>query len=90
MADPRVDVNLHCGMNFGSDAVVTPNPNFVNFGLVSVNITEKLGSVSVTTTRHERAMNSSDWIWRGNDIEEATADRVSEKKKTIFILKNIF
>ena len=59
--DPRVDVNSRGGMNFRSNTVVTPNPNFVNFRLVSVNTTGKVGYVSVPTTRVGRPTNISDW-----------------------------
>ena len=43
MGDPRVNVNLCIGMHFGSDSIVTQNPNFVNCGVASVNATDKLG-----------------------------------------------
>ena len=76
-------------MNFGSDTVVTPNPKFVKFGLASVNTTDKLGSISVPTTRVGSPTNSSDWRWKGHDIEEATADRVSEKNQTETIKKKV-
>ena len=51
MGDPRVDVNSRGGMHFGSDSVVTTNTNLVNFRVAFVNATDKLGSVSATTTR---------------------------------------
>ena len=86
-ADPRVDVNSRCGMNFGSDFVVTPNQNFVDFGIASVNTTDKLGSVSVPTTRVGIPKNSSDWLQQRHDFEEATADRVSETKENINYIK---
>ena len=54
-----VDVNLRGGTNFGSYSFITPNPNFVNFGIASVNATENLGSVSVATTRVERPISCS-------------------------------
>ena len=60
--DPSVDVNLRGGMQFGSDSVVTPNPNFVNFRIASVNATDRLGSVSATTTIFGRPTSSSDWF----------------------------
>ena len=46
-------------MHFGSDSVVTPNPNFVNFRVASVNATDELGLVSATTTRFRRPTSSS-------------------------------
>ena len=71
------DVNSLCQMNLRSDTVFTQNPNFVNFGLATVNTTDKLGSISVPTTRVRRIKNGSNWIRHGNDIDEVTADKVS-------------
>ena len=89
-ADPRFDVNSYGGMNSGSDAVVTPNPNFMNFGIASVNITDKIGSVRLPATRVERPTEISDWIRQGHNIEEAMTDRVSEtRSKIAYILKII-
>ena len=79
-SDPMFDVNSRWGMNSGSNAVVTPNPKFVNFGITSVNTTEKLGFVSVPTTRVGRPTKIPDCLRQGHDIEEATADTVSETK----------
>ena len=79
---------MHSGMNFRSDSVVIPDPNFLNFGVAPVNATEKLGYVSVTTTRVIKPRISSDWRQQGNDIEEATVDRVIEiKSNSDYILK---
>ena len=64
-------------MNFGSNVLFNPNPNFINLGIASANKTDKLGSVSVPTTRVGRPTSSFDWIWHGNYIEESTSDRVS-------------
>ena len=77
---PRVNVNLHGEMHFGSDSVVTPNPNFMNFGVASVNTTDELESVSATTTRVRRPASSLEWSQQGHDIEEVTANRVKEEK----------
>ena len=74
-------------MNFGSDLVVTQNQNFVNFGLASVNTTDKLGSVSIPTARVGRPKNSSDWLRQGHDFGEATATRVSETKENSDYIK---
>ena len=41
------DVNLHCQMNFGSYAVFTESPNFVNLGLASVYTSNELRSVFI-------------------------------------------
>ena len=78
-------------MNFGIYYVVTPNPNFVNFGVTSINATYRLGSVSAATTRVVIPTNISYWILHGHDIEEATADRVSKtKENSDYIFKNWF
>ena len=66
--DSSSDVNSRCGVNFGSDTVFTQNPNFVNFGLASINTTDKLESFSVPTTRVGGPNNSSNWIRNGHDI----------------------
>ena len=79
--DSRVDVKLRCGMNLGSNVVFTPNPNFINLMLASINTTDKLGSSSIPTTRVGRSTISSNWIRNGHDIEKATADRVSETRE---------
>ena len=58
---------------------------------MSVNTTDKLGSVSVPTTRVGRLTSSSNWIQHGHDIEEAKADRVSKTKANrYYILKSDF
>ena len=67
-------------MNFGSNDVFTQNPNFINLGLASINTTDKLGSIRVPKTRSGRPKSISDWIWHGNDTEEATVDRVRETR----------
>ena len=78
-------------MNYGSNAIFNQNPNLINLGLVSVNTTDKLGSVSVPTTRVGRLTSSSNWIQHGHDIEEAKADRVSKTKANrYYILKSDF
>ena len=78
-------------MQFGSDSVVTPNPNFVNFRIASVNATDRLGLVSATTTILGRPTLSSDWLQHGHDIEEVTAEKVSEAKAySDYILENEF
>ena len=77
-------------MNFGDNAVFTQNPNSINLGLAPVNTTDKLGSIIAPTTRVGRPVSSSDCIRHGHDIEEATADRVSETRENIdYILKVI-
>ena len=49
-------------MNFGSDTVLSKNPNFMNFGLSPVNTIDELRSVIVPTTRVVRPTNGSDWL----------------------------
>ena len=56
-----VDVNSCGGMNFGSDSFVTPNLKFINFGVVSVNATDKLESVSTTAAIVGRPISRSKW-----------------------------
>ena len=85
--DSSADTNLRFWMKFGSDAVFNQNPNFVNFGLTSINTTYKLGSVSVLTTRVGRPTNISNWIRHGNDIEEVTTDRGRETKSNNHYIK---
>ena len=80
MGDPRVNVNLCIGMHFGSDFVIIPNPNSVNFGVASVNAKDKLESVSATTTRVGSSTIISKWRRQGHNIEEVTLERVSKGK----------
>ena len=78
-------------MNFGSNDVFTQNPNFINLGLTSVNTIDKIGSISVPTTRVGRPTSRSDWIQHEHDIEEATTERVSETRaNSDYILKSDF
>ena len=89
--DSSVEVNSCCGMNFRSSAVFTPNTKSINLGITSINTTDKIGSVSVPTTRVGMKMGSSDWIRHGHGIEEATVDRESKTRANIdYILKSDF
>ena len=45
-----------------------------------INTTDRLGSISIPKTRVVNTTNISDWIRHVHDIEEVTADRVSETK----------
>ena len=67
-------------MNFGSDTVLSESPNFMDFGLSSVNKMDELGSVFFHTNRSGTPMDSSNWLPPGHGISEATADRVSGTK----------
>ena len=63
----------------------------MNFRLLPVNTTDKLGSIIFLTTRFRRPTNGSDWLQPGIDISEATADVVSETKaKNHYNLKSDF
>ena len=76
-------------MNFGRNAVFTPNLNFVNLGIASVNTKDKIGSVSVATTRVGRPNSRSEGIRPEHDIEDATADRVIKTRaNSDYILKS--
>ena len=86
---PSLDINSSCGMNLGSNAVFTLNPNIINLGIASFNTKDKLGSVSAATTRVGRPTSSFEGIWHVHDIEEATADRVIKTRANInYILKS--
>ena len=76
----RADVYARSQMNFGSDTVLSKSPNFMDFGLLSVNITDELRSVFIPTTRSGRPMDVPNWILPGHDISEATAYIVSGTK----------
>ena len=89
--DSSDDVNSRCGVNFGSNAVFTRKPNFIKLGLASVNTTDKLGSISVPTTRVVRPTRGSKWIQHGHDIEEATLDRMRKTRaNSDYIFKSDF
>ena len=74
------DVHARSQMNFGSETVLSVSPNFMDLGLPSVDTTDKLGSVFASTTKIGSATHGSDWLPRNHCINEATADKVSEKK----------
>ena len=67
-------------MNFGSDTVLSKSPNFMNFGLSSVNTTDELDFVFVPTTRVGSQTDGSNCLLSGYDISESTGGRVSETK----------
>ena len=74
------DIYARGWMNFRSDTVLSESPNFMDFGLSSVNTTNELGSVFIPTTRIGRPTDGSNWLPPGHDISEATADIVSSTK----------
>ena len=67
-------------MNFVSDTVLSKISNFMNFGLLSVNTTDELGSISDPTTIIGRRTHGSNWLPLSHCISEATQDIVSGKK----------
>ena len=78
-------------MDFGSNFVVAKIPNLMNFGLSPANTPGKIKYVIVPTTRVGRLTNGSVWIRHRHDIEEFTAERVSEEKVySDYILKTYF
>ena len=80
ITNESADVYAHGRMKFGSDTFLSESPNFVDFGLSSVNTTDKIGSVSIPTVRIGRPKDGSNWLPPGNNTSEATADRVSRTK----------
>ena len=74
------DVYERGQMNFGSDTVLSKSPNFMDFGLSSVNTMDELRSVFVPTIRIGRPTDGSNCILTSHDMSEATADRVSGTK----------
>ena len=75
--ESSANVNSRCRINFGSDAVLTESPNFVNLGLASVHTPDKLGSVFIPTTRIGMQTDGSNWLPTSNCIGEVTLDKVS-------------
>ena len=77
------DVYASGRMNFRSDTVLSKSPNFITFGLSSVNTMDELRSVYIPTTRSGRLTDGSYWLLSGQGISESTADRVSGTKANI-------
>ena len=69
ITDEIADVYARSPVDFGSDTVLSKNPNFINFGLSPVNTTDKLGSVIIPTTRVGKPVNGYNWVQHGHDIE---------------------
>ena len=85
------DVSARFWMKFRSETVLSEITNFMDFGLSDVNTTDELGSVFVPTNRVRRSTDGSNWLPPGNDISEATADRVSgAKEKNHYNFKSEF
>ena len=80
VTDESVNIYMRGQTNFGSDTVLSKNPNFMNFGLLPVNTTDKLRSIIVLTARVGGPRNGSNWLQSGHDIEEAKLDRVRKTK----------
>ena len=78
-------------MNLGSDIVLFKSPNFMDFGLSSVDATDELGSVYIPSTRIGRPTDGSNWLPPGHCISEAISDIVSgTKAKNHYSLKSGF
>ena len=71
------DVNSCCRMNFGSDAVLTETPKFVNLRLASVHTLNDLGSVFMPTNIIGTPTDDYNWFLTSHRIGEVTVDRVS-------------
>ena len=67
-------------MNLARDTVLSVSPNFMAFGLSSVNTTDKLGSVFASTSIIGWAMHGSGWLPCSHFMSESTAARVSGMK----------
>ena len=89
VTDEISDVYARSQMNFGSDTILSENPNFINFGMSPINTTDKLGSTIVPITRVWMPTIGSNWIHPENDIEESTADgEIKTKAKNHYNFKN--
>ena len=67
-------------MSLASDTVLIESPNFMDFGMLSVDTTDELGSIFYPTTRIGSVTHGSNWLPRIHFISEATADRVIRTK----------
>ena len=74
------DVYARCRMNLVRDTVLFESPNFMDFGLSSIDTTDELGSVFASTTRIVLVTHGYDLIPSVRYIIEATSDRVSGTK----------
>ena len=85
------DVYVRGQMNFGSDTVLSESPDFMDFGLSSVNTTDELGSVFVPTTNVGRSKDGYNCLPPGYNISESTVDRViGTKAKNHYNFKSEF
>ena len=76
--DPTVDINFRCVLNL------------MNFGLTSINTTNKLGFISVPKTRVRRPTDSSDWLQQVNINEESGGQSEREKSNQRLYFKDEF
>ena len=76
----RTNVYACNQMNLVSETVLRKIPNFIYFGLSSVNTTYELRLVFSHTNRIGSATPGSNWLPRSHRISGATADRVSGTK----------
>ena len=59
VTDERSDIYVRRQMSFGSDTILSENPNFMHFGMSPANTTYKLGPVIVPITRVGSPINVS-------------------------------
>ena len=66
------DIYARIRMNIADDIVLSKSPNFMDFGISSVNTTDELRSVFIPTTRIRRLTGGSNWLLPGLYISQAT------------------
>ena len=66
--ESSADVYARCQMNLVSDTILSQSPNFVDFGLSSVDIMYELGSIFASTTRIGSVTHRSDCLPRRHCI----------------------
>ena len=76
----RDDVYARCWMNLVSHTVLSKSPNFLDFGLSSVNTMDELGSIFAPTIRIRLITHGSNWLLHSHFIIEPTLDIVSRTK----------
>ena len=70
------EVYARSQMKLGSDTVLSKIPNFMDLGLLSVNTTNELGCVVISTIISRRPTDGAYWLPPGHYINEAAVDRV--------------
>ena len=79
------DIYVHGWMNYASDTILSESPNFMGFGMLSVEIMNELRSVFSPTTRIGAVVHGYNWLPRSHCISEATADRMSGTESKLFL-----